>query len=140
MRFNLGIFIALIIELGFLDANRVQKVEGCPPASFPDIDGSQEVNFVPSMFSLLCKQVKLECGVTRYRSFLGTNMSPDWAKIPEEHMSDPLSCFVSCFVPENLSHAVGQVLVHSSDDQIMLVQRKDPILGSRWMSPLLCFV
>ncbi|EKX49232.1 hypothetical protein GUITHDRAFT_104761 [Guillardia theta CCMP2712] len=67
-----------------------------------DIDGSQEV--------------KLECGVTRYRSFLGTNMSPNWAKIPEVHMSDPLSCFV---------------LVHSSDDQVMFVQRKDPILGSR---------
>uniref|UniRef100_A0A7S4KLI1 Nudix hydrolase domain-containing protein n=2 Tax=Guillardia theta TaxID=55529 RepID=A0A7S4KLI1_GUITH len=66
-----------------------------------DIDGSQEV--------------KLECGVTRYRSFLGTNMSPNWAKIPEVHMSDPLSCFV---------------LVHSSDDQVMFVQRKDPILGS----------
>ena len=45
-----------------------------------DVDGTQEV--------------KLECGITRYRSFLGTNMAASWDRIPQQHMSDPLSCVV----------------------------------------------
>ena len=45
-----------------------------------DVDGTQEV--------------KLECGITRYRSFLGTNMAASWDRIPQSHMSDPLSCVV----------------------------------------------
>lgn len=59
-----------------------------------DVDGTQEV--------------KLECGITRYRSFLGTNMAASWNDIPQTHMSDPLSCFV---------------LVHTSDCYVMLVSR-----------------
>ena len=61
-----------------------------------DMDGTQEV--------------KLECGITRYRSFLGTNMASNWDLIPHQHMSNPLSCFV---------------LVHTSDRYIMLVSRQE---------------
>jgi hypothetical protein len=62
-----------------------------------DVDGTQEV--------------KLECGITRYRSFLGTNMAPNWDKIPQAHMSNALSCFV---------------LVHTVDRYIMLVSHPHP--------------
>ena len=61
-----------------------------------DMDGTQEV--------------KLECGITRYRSFLGTNMAAQWRMIPEQHMSNPLSCFV---------------LVHTRDRYLMLISRAD---------------
>ena len=61
-----------------------------------DVDGTQEI--------------KLECGITRYRSFLGTNMGPRWDSIPQGHMSNPLGCFV---------------LVHTSDRYIMLVSRTE---------------
>jgi hypothetical protein len=61
-----------------------------------DVDGTQEV--------------KLECGITRYRSFLGTNMAGNWESIPDTHLSNPLSCFV---------------LVHTSDRYVMLVAQPE---------------
>ena len=61
-----------------------------------DVDGTQEV--------------KLECGITRYRSFLGTNMAGNWEDIPDTHLSNPLSCFV---------------LVHTSDRYVMLVAQPE---------------
>jgi hypothetical protein len=67
-----------------------------------DTDGSQEV--------------KLEFGVTRYRSFLGTNMAPGWEYLPPEHLANPLSCIA---------------VVHTSDMCIMLIRRSDKVVTAQ---------
>jgi hypothetical protein len=67
-----------------------------------DTDGSQEV--------------KLEFGVTRYRSFLGTNMAPGWEYLPPEHLASPMSCIA---------------VVHTSDMCIMLIRRSDKVVTAQ---------
>lgn len=67
-----------------------------------DADGTQEV--------------KLEFGVTQYRSFMGTNMAPGWEKIPQEHMANPISCVA---------------IVHTSDFKVMLIRRSDKVVTAQ---------
>jgi hypothetical protein len=52
-------------------------------------------------------QVQLELGVTRFKSFMGTNMAQGWERMAPEHLSSPLGC---------------NVLVHTSDSCIMLIR------------------